>query len=189
MNANQVGTITEEFLKSVRSMPQGQKIDQCLQCGTCTASCPSSSAMQYPPRAVLAALRAGMLDQVISSHTVWLCASCYSCTVRCPAGIPLTEIMYEIKRMGIRKGLLDKHSNGVAMAETFVGLIHKYGRSADAELIARYILRTQPASALSMIPLGWKLLRKGRISLRTDRVAGIAQLRKMLAAMEKENPS
>lgn len=185
MSAKQVENMTEEFLESVRSMPQGQKIDQCLQCGTCTASCPSSFAMQYPPRAVLAALRAGMLDQVIRSHAVWLCASCYSCTVRCPAGIPLTEIMYEIKRFGIRKGLLDRKSNGVAMAETFVELIHKYGRSADAELIGRYILRTRPATAFSFIPLGWKLLRKNRISFGKDQVAGIAQLRKMLAAMEK----
>ena len=79
-------------------MPRGDKIDQCLQCGTCSASCPASSAMQHPPRAILAALRAGMLDKVFESNTVWLCASCYSCTVRCPAGIPFTEVMYELKR-------------------------------------------------------------------------------------------
>jgi heterodisulfide reductase subunit C len=187
MNATQVRSLTEEFLQQVREIPNGDKIDQCLQCGTCSASCPTNEAMKYPPRKILAALRAGMLDQVYESPTVWLCASCYSCTVRCPAKIPFTEIMYELKRLGIRKGLLGKRSSGVAMAETFVEGVRKYGRSPDTELICRYIFRTGPARAFSFIPLGWKLLRKGRISLRTHKIAGIDGLRKMMSAMEKEN--
>jgi heterodisulfide reductase subunit C len=187
MNATQVKNLTQEFLQHVHAMPKGEKIDHCLQCGTCSASCPASSAMEYPPRAVLAALRAGMLNKVFESNTVWLCASCYSCTVRCPAGIPFTEVMYELKRLGIRKGLLGKRSSGVALAETFVDIVEKRGRSADAELIWRYALRTRPATAFSFVPLGWKLLRKGRISLRHQKIAGIAGLRKMLAAMRKED--
>jgi heterodisulfide reductase subunit C len=187
MNATEARDLTKEFLQHVREIPNGEKIDQCLQCGTCSASCPSSNAMKYPPRAILAALRAEMLDRVFESSTVWLCASCYSCTVRCPAGIPFTEVMYELKRLGIRKGLLGKRSSGVAMAETFVAGVQKYGRSADAELICRYILRTHPGKVFSFIPLGWKLLRKGRLSLRTHKIAGIEGLRKMVAAMEKED--
>lgn len=187
MNTTQAKSLSEEFLQHVHKIPSGEKIDQCLQCGTCSASCPASEAMKYPPRKILAALRAGMLDQVFESPTVWLCASCYSCTVRCPAGIPFTEVMYELKRLGIHKGLLGKRSSGVAMAETFVDIVHKHGRSADAELILRYILRTHPVKVFSFMPLGWKLLRKGRISLRTHKVAGIRGLRKMLAAMEKED--
>ena len=47
-------------------------------------------------REIIAALRAGMLDRVLNSNTVWLCTSCYSCYVRCPAGIPYTDVMYEL---------------------------------------------------------------------------------------------
>jgi heterodisulfide reductase subunit C len=187
MNATQVKGLAVEFLRDVYEIPNGEKIDQCLQCGTCSASCPASEAMKYPPRKILAALRAGMLDQVFESPTVWLCASCYSCTVRCPAGIPFTEVMYELKRLGIRRGLLGKKSSGVALAETFMDGVYRYGRSSDAELICRYILRSHPAKAFSFAHLGWKLLRKGRLSLRTRKIAGIDGLRKMMAAMEKED--
>ena len=187
MNVTQARNLTKEFLQNVHALPHGEKIDQCLQCGTCSASCPASARMRYSPRIILAALRAGRLNEVFESPTVWLCASCYSCTVRCPAGIPFTEVMYELKRMGISKGLLRKRASGVAMAKTFVGIVQKYGRSADAELICRYILRTHPAKVFSFVPLGWQLLRKGRISLRAHKVAGIRGLRKMLAAMEREN--
>jgi heterodisulfide reductase subunit C len=186
MNATEVRTLTDEFLQHVRAMPQGEKIDQCLQCGTCSASCPSSEAMQYPPRTILAALRGGMLDQVFESRAMWMCASCYSCTVRCPAGIPFTDVMYELKRLGIRKGLLDRKSSGVAMAELFVDIVRNHGRSVDAELIRRYILRTHPSKIFSFIPLGWRLARKGRIALRPRKIAGLKGLQQMLAAMEKE---
>jgi heterodisulfide reductase subunit C2 len=187
MNATQARDLTEEFLQRVHAIPHGEKIDQCLQCGTCSASCPVSHAMKYPPRTILAALRGGKLDQVFESDTVWLCASCYSCTVRCPAGIPFTEVMYELKRLGIRKRLVGKRSSGVAMAETFVDGVYRHGRSAEAELICRYILRTRPAKVFSFVSLGWRLLRKGRLSLRTHKIAGITGLQRMMAAMERED--
>ncbi len=183
MNATQERELTKEFLQRVHAIPNGEKIDQCLQCGTCSASCPTSAAMKYPPRKILAALRAGKLIEVFESPTVWLCASCYSCTVRCPAGIPFTEVMYELKRLGITKGLLGKRTNGPAMAETFVDGVYKRGRSADAELICRYILRAHPAKVFSFVPLGWRLFRKGRLSLRTHTITGIEGLRKMMNAM------
>jgi heterodisulfide reductase subunit C len=141
--------------------------------------------MKYSPRKILAALRAGKLNEVFESPTVWLCASCYSCTVRCPAGIPFTEVMYELKRLGIKKGLVDRRTNGRAMAETFIEGVYKRGRSTDVELVYRYLLRSHLTRAFSFVPLGWKLLRKGRISLRTHTIAGIEGLQKMLDAMGK----
>jgi len=185
MNATQVQDLTKEFLQNVHTLPNGEKIDQCLQCGTCSASCPASVRMKYSPRRILAALRAGRLNEVFESPTVWLCASCYSCTVRCPAGVPFTEVMYELKRLGIEKGLVDKGTPGRSMAETFVDGVFKRGRSSDAELVFHYLLRTRFSNALSFIPLGWKLFRKGRISLRTHAIAGIEGLQKMMNAMGK----
>lgn len=185
MNLTQARNLTEEFLKNVRAIPNGEKIDQCLQCGTCSASCPTSFGMKYSPRTILAALRAGKLNEVFETPTMWLCASCYSCTVRCPAGIPFTEVMYELKRLGIKKGLVGERTNGRAMAETFIEGVFRRGRSGDAELIGRYVLRTRLTRAWSLIPLGWKLLRKGRLSLRTHTITGIGGLRKMMNAMGK----
>ena len=185
MNATQVRELTNEFLQRVHAIPNGEKIDQCLQCGTCSASCPTSGAMKYPPRTILAAIRAGMLNEVFESPTVWLCASCYLCTVRCPAGIPFTEVMYELKRLGIDKRLLGKRTSGPAMAETFVDGVYRRGRSSDAELICRYVLRAHPAKIFSFLPLGWRLLRKGRLSLRPYTISGIEGLRKMMNAMGK----
>jgi heterodisulfide reductase subunit C len=185
MNATEARALTDEFLESVRATPGGEKIDQCLQCGTCSASCPSSRAMDYPPRAAIAALRAGMLDRVLASNTVWLCTSCYLCTVRCPAGIPFTDVMYQLKRLGIEKGYVRGRTNGVEMAKAFVEVVDRCGRSSEGELLRNYFWSTNPLRALAYLPLGWRLLRRGRIGVRPRRIAGIEGLRTMMAAMEK----
>ena len=37
------------------------------------------------------------------SRTIWLCASCYACTTRCPAGIKITDIIYALKRLAMAR--------------------------------------------------------------------------------------
>jgi len=46
------------------------------------------------------AVRAGDIQSILASRTIWICASCYSCTTRCPAGIKVTDIIYALKRNG-----------------------------------------------------------------------------------------
>jgi len=184
MSAIHAPELTADFESYVRGQPGGEKIDQCLQCGTCSASCPSSLAMDYPPRAIVAAFRAGMLERVLKSNTVWLCASCYLCTVRCPAGIQFTDFMYKLKRLGIERGLVRDGTSGATMARSFRRIVDRYGRSAEGELLMDYFLRTGPLAALGRAPLAWKLFRRGRLGFRPRRIAGIESLRRMMAAIE-----
>ncbi len=177
--------LTEEFLQGIYALPDGEKIKECIQCGTCTASCPSSAAMDYGPREIIAALRAGMLDRVLNSNTVWLCVSCYSCTVRCPAGIPFTDAMYELKRLEVEKGL-SAGAPAATMAEAFAETVDRHGRNCETKLLRKYFLRTSPFKALPQIPLAMKLFFRGRLELFPHTIKGIDGLRKMTAAIEEK---
>jgi Fe-S oxidoreductase len=85
-------TSAYEFLeKVIRATPDGAKIRKCLQCGTCSGICPYGFAMEYPPRALIAALRADDWRGVLESDSVWLCMSCFACANVCPAKIPLAR--------------------------------------------------------------------------------------------------
>ncbi len=173
----------EEFLRDVYAIPHGEKINQCIQCGTCSASCPASAAMEYGPREIIAALRAGMLDRVLNANTVWLCVSCYACTVRCPAGIPFTDVMYELKHLEAEKGM-SKRANGAAMAKAFAETVDRHGRNSEAELLRKYYLRTGVWKILGQIPLVWKLFIRGRRELFPRDIKGLEDLHKMMAAIE-----
>lgn len=81
-----------EFLdKVISATPDGEKIRKCLQCGTCGGICPYGFAMDFSPRALIAALRADDWHGVLESDTIWLCASCFACAHVCPTKIPLTR--------------------------------------------------------------------------------------------------
>lgn len=170
----------EVFLQHVQNIPGGEKIKLCMQCGTCSGSCPTSYAMDYTPREIIAALRAGQLDKVLESNTVWLCASCYYCTVRCPSGIKLTDIMYELKRLGIEYGLYVRGGMTPVLSTTFLDIVDRYGRNFETELLVRLFLRTDPIKLLGTAPLGLRLLRRRRLPLLPERVKGRNDLAKML---------
>jgi heterodisulfide reductase subunit C len=159
----------ETFLAHVYESPEGQKIKTCLQCGTCSGSCPVGTAMDYSPRAVFAALRAEQIDRVLNSNTMWLCASCYACTVRCPAGIQITDVMYDLKRLAFEHNLVEGGRKNIALARSFTEVVDRLGRSAEVEFLARYILRTTAREVppgkimLKSGPLGLALFLKGRL--------------------------
>lgn len=172
-------SLTEVFLQDIYSIPGGEKIRQCIQCGTCSASCPTSYAMDYTPREVIAALRAGILDRVLKSNTIWLCASCYSCTVRCPSGIKLTDVMYELKRLAVEFGFVEKKAKAPIVSKLFVDLVDKNGRISEVSLVGKFMLKTNPLAAIGMMPRALKLFRRGRMPLVPHRVKGTSELKKL----------
>ena len=171
------------FLHDVYGIPGGDKIKECIQCGTCSASCPTSYAMDYTPREMIAAFRAGMLDKVLKSNTIWLCSSCYSCTVRCPSGIKLTDIMYELKRLAIEFGLTPKGAKAPVVAKLFVDIVNEKGRVAEVPLVSRFMLKTNPLGAFKMIPRAAKMYKRGRMPMTSHKIKGIAELEKCAGAM------
>ena len=185
MEAVEAAQLKQTFLKNIYAIHDGERIKQCLQCGTCSGSCPTSSRMDFSPREIIAALRAGLLDRVLKSNTVWLCSSCYSCTVRCPAGIKFTDVMYELKRLGNRYGFINRKSTTAQMARVFVKTIDRYGRVAEGELMARYYLATNPFKGLSQLGLSLRLLLKKRLPIRPHRVKQRKSLQKMIAEAKK----
>ena len=77
-----------EDLARLRGMLQA-----CIQCGTCTGSCPNAFAMDPTPRRMWRMLLMGREDDIFDSKTFYLCSACYSCTLRCPRGLELTAAM------------------------------------------------------------------------------------------------
>lgn len=172
------------FWLQISNIPGGQKIKRCLQCGTCTGSCPVSSTMDITPREVIALFRAGDLESILKSRTIWICASCYACTVRCPVGIKVTDILYALKRVAMENNLFPPRFPVHALSRSFVALINYFGRSYEPGLLILYSLRTQPLKLFSLLPLAWKLWRHGRISFWPRAIKQRQELRAILKEAE-----
>jgi quinone-modifying oxidoreductase, subunit QmoC len=168
------------LLDEICGSPGGAKVRDCIQCGTCSGSCPVSWAMEETPRQIFAMIRAGMKEQILDTLTIWICASCYQCANRCPQEIKVTDIMYTLKRMAIRENR-KRSKKARAFAREFAGVVNRYGRSHETELMVRYMLATNPLGAMSAAPVGINLFTHGRLPLGGGRVRDIAGLRKIIA--------
>lgn len=83
----------EMTLENFTEFPEGRRVLTCIQCGTCAGTCPYGELMQYPPRRIIAMLRAGELEKVFNSDSLLECVACYACTAKCPRGIDLTGVL------------------------------------------------------------------------------------------------
>jgi Fe-S oxidoreductase len=94
--------IDRDFMRQVD--PDWHKLLTCMQCGTCSASCPAAELMDYAPRQLWQLMRLGLKDQVLNSRTFWLCTQCYACQVRCPRGILTGDAMRHLREWAVAQG-------------------------------------------------------------------------------------
>lgn len=176
--------LKDSLLLQVANIPGGESIKKCIQCGSCTGSCPVSYTMDITPREIIALFRAGDIETILSSRTIWICASCYACTVRCPQGVQVTDILYALKRLAIEQKIFPKRFPAYSLSKSFVFLANRYGRSYEPGLILAYFLKTNPFKLLPMVPLFLKLLIKGRIGLFPKKIKGTKTFSKILREAE-----
>jgi heterodisulfide reductase subunit C len=165
------------FLDEVYSVPGGECVRWCVQCGMCAGSCPNVAWMEHSPRKMIALIRAGKRQEVLTSNSMWVCASCYLCTVRCPRGVEVTELMHVLDSLAARHGLANGKTRTPAMHRAFIENIKSNGRVHELGLMRRFFLRTNPLAAIKMMPVGLRLLLHGRLRLRPEKVRGAEQLR------------
>lgn len=77
----------------------------CYQCGMCSAGCPMSFAMDLPPHQIMRLAQLGLEEDIADSKTIWICASCFTCAVRCPRGINLCKVMEALRLITLRKNV------------------------------------------------------------------------------------
>lgn len=91
-----------DFVKKVEEI-SGQNLISCYQCGKCSAGCPMSFAMDLLPNQVIRLMQLGLKDDIAESNTIWLCASCITCSVRCPRGVDLARVMEALRTIALRE--------------------------------------------------------------------------------------
>ena len=94
--------VQSDFVKKIEEV-SGQDVLTCYQCGKCSAGCPAAAAMDLMPNQVIRLVQMGLEDEATKCQTIWLCASCLTCYVRCPMGIDLSRIMEALRLQSLRR--------------------------------------------------------------------------------------
>lgn len=161
-------------------LPSCEDIRSCIQCGTCSATCPVGKYMTSSPRKLFAMIRADMEREVLGSDTIWYCASCYSCTVRCPMDIKITDAMCSLKEDALKKEKGNTKLIAPHFAKKFTGLVEKYGRVFEPELTPAFIGRVGIGGMIDNALFGLAMFTKGRLPVLPKRLKGLKGFKKTL---------
>jgi len=101
--------IDPEFLDKVIEAG-ADRLRTCIQCGTCSSVCPSGRRTAFRTRELIRKALLGLKDEVLSSHDLWLCATCLTCLERCPRQIKVTDAIIIMRNMAVQEGyMLPQH--------------------------------------------------------------------------------
>lgn len=94
--------LRSSFVAKIEEL-SGQNLLACYQCGKCSAGCPNIDQMDLQPNQVIRFAQFGMKEVLLNSKTIWVCASCLTCNVRCPKGINIAEVMEALRQVLLRQ--------------------------------------------------------------------------------------
>jgi heterodisulfide reductase subunit C len=158
-------TNKEKFQSTDLLAPVQEMVRACIQCGTCTGSCPNEFAMDYTPRQLWRMVLMDQTEKIFQSKTFALCSACYYCTLRCPRGLPLTEAMQALKQIASRNNLT-QYKNSVQFYKKFIESVRRHGRVNEMEFMTMYFAALKnPLAPLRFASLGLRLMSKGKVSM------------------------
>ena len=178
----QVNPKESSFLSEV-IQASNEGIQNCFQCQKCSAGCPVAYAMDILPNQMIRHLQYGHREKILSSRTIWICASCYACSVRCPNNIDIAKIMDVLRNLALRSGAQPGEKDIPMFHSVFLDTIKSKGRIHELSLLIQLKLKTK--DFFKDAGLGWKMFRRGKIKLLPSRVGGGKEIREIFSEWEK----
>ena len=115
------------------------RVEDCYQCGKCTAGCPMADVMDLMPNQILRLAQLGEIGSATSSAAIWLCVSCQTCTERCPKNVDPAGVMDAMRQLSLRRGdASDRVRRTIVFQKAFLDNIKRNGRLRELELIGQF---------------------------------------------------
>ena len=107
-----MGKYYDMLMEDVR-MREGMKA--CMNCGVCTAVCPSAEFYNYDPRQIVSTVQTQddeAIEALLRSETIWYCGECMSCRPRCPRGNTPGYVVQALRTLSQKLGFFTESEKG-----------------------------------------------------------------------------
>lgn len=164
------------FVEEIAAIEGGKAIKNCIQCGTCTSSCPvRAEDSNFNPRKIIAKALLGLKEEVLSSDEIWYCARCQYCVANCKKDICPGDVITAIRTIAIREG--HKETEGARHTLAFLKDMKATGKLNEALLP----LRTLRLNTIKMIPYAIRMLKAGKIPTPfVNTIDGLDEVRELI---------
>ena len=131
-------------------------------------------------RRLVARVKLGLREDVLSDEALWACTRCFACVARCPKNVQPGEIVEALRSIALKE---HRQGAGPRHAVAFADSVRDNGRISEARVTIESIglsgLARQGALPVRMA------LRGKSPSLRRHRLRSISEIR---ALLEEESP-
>ena len=98
----------QEVFEDIKSdLRYDHELNGCLNCGICTATCPSAHFYDYSPREIVQLLWTENVEQIYDAmqEKIWACAQCMTCAARCPFKNSPGGLVAIMREVAIKHGM------------------------------------------------------------------------------------
>lgn len=191
-----------EFLQSPQERAKLDQMGNCILCGACYSDCNGRevSAEFVGPHALAKAYRtlADNRDQATASRLekydglagVWGCTRCFNCNSVCPMDVAPLDQINQIKGQ-----ILDKAdrppSRSLRHRRILIDLV-KQGGWIDERKFGLQVMGNRfrdLRGLISLVPLGWRMLQRGKFPTEFTPSAGTSTVRALINAVKSHRSS
>ncbi|HBA54621.1 4Fe-4S dicluster domain-containing protein [Syntrophorhabdus aromaticivorans] len=165
------------------SKESGQKLSHCYQCGNCTAGCPYTQYFDYPVSQVMRLLQVGQKETILSSRAIWLCATCETCTTRCPCEIDVANVMDTLRIIARRENKVSEKEVKL-FYDSFLASMKQHGRLFEVGTLITYNLKS--GHFMADAELGPKVMEKGKVHFFPKNIKGRDKVAKIFARFQEK---
>jgi heterodisulfide reductase subunit C len=182
----------ESLAREVEQAGAGAIAD-CYQCGKCSAGCPVASFMDLLPHQAVRYIQLGLRDEVLRSRTIWICASCQTCTTRCPKEFDIARLMDVLREISVREGKVSvSQKDKLTFHRAFLKSVENHGRIFELGMIRNFKMKTaarqairDPRVLMQDAMMGKGMLLKSKLRFTPDTIKGRRQVKGIFERVRK----
>jgi heterodisulfide reductase subunit C len=141
--SREISDYNENLQDEIASLPGGEYIHRCWQCGSCTNSCTVNAVNpDFNPRYWIYLIRIGMESELLrDKDIIWQCVSCNKCTSACPRDVVPEGVMKATAHWLEMKGHTEESYSSIFDGE-FTDQVVRTGKIEDGRILKNFLQKS-----------------------------------------------
>ena len=138
--------------------------------------------MEIQPNRIIRLLQLGQWQRLLEGRSIWYCASCETCSSRCPNNVHLASIMDALRKLSSDSDGPSKDIYVQLANKLFLQNIRSYGRQYEVRLAAMFNVKS--GQFLKDMMLAPKLFAKGKLKILHKKNKNLSEIDRIFARIE-----